>query len=132
MGGYGGDGAGSGGAMDRLSVLCFAGTYALALLSELARFVVRGAARWYLTVGLTALGWAVQTAYLANLARAQHKVPVTTPFESVMVLSWIVALIGLYLMVHSPRRVAVGVFVLPLVLALVVAGLSAPRHSDWS
>jgi ABC-type uncharacterized transport system permease subunit len=119
--------------MERLSVLCFAGTYGLALLSELARFVVRGAARWYLTVGLTALGWAVQTAYLANLARAQHKVPVTTPFESVMVLSWIVALIGLDVMVHSPRQVAVGVFVLPLVLGLVVvAGRYAPRHSDWS
>jgi ABC-type uncharacterized transport system permease subunit len=124
--------AGGRGEMERLSVLCFAGTYGLALLSELARFVVRGAARWYLTVGLTALGWAVQTAYLANLAQVQHKVPVTTPFESVMVLSWIVALIGLYLMVHSPRQVAVGVFVLPLVLGLVVAGLSAPRHSDWS
>jgi ABC-type uncharacterized transport system permease subunit len=119
--------------MDRLSVLCFAGTYALALLSELARFAVRSAARWYLTVGLTALGWAVQTAYLANLAQAQHKVPVTTPFESVMALSWIVALIGLYLMVRSPKPVAVGVFVLPLVLGLVVvAGRYAPRHSDWS
>ena len=51
-------------------MLCFAGTYGLALASELARFVVRGAARWYLTVGLTALGWVVQTAYLANLALA--------------------------------------------------------------
>ena len=36
-----------------------------------------------------------------------------------MVLSWIVALIGLYLMVRSPRPVAVGMFVLPLVLGLV-------------
>ena len=54
--------------MDRLTVLCFGGTYGLALVSELARFAVRGAARWYLTVGLTALGWAVQTAYLVNLA----------------------------------------------------------------
>src|SRR6478672_813621 len=117
--------------MDRLTVLCFGGTYALALASELARFVVRGAARWYLTVGLTALAWLVQTAYLANLAWAQQKVPVTTAFESLMVLSWIFALIGLYLMVRSPKPIAVGVFVLPLVLALVVAGRSAPRRADW-
>ncbi len=49
-----------------------------------------------------------------------------------MVLSWIVALIGLYLMVRSPRPVAVGMFVLPLVLGLVVgAGWFAPRESDW-
>ena len=55
--------------MDRLTVLCFAGTYGLALIGELARFAVRSAARWYLTVGLTALAWIVQTAYLVNLAQ---------------------------------------------------------------
>jgi ABC-type transport system involved in cytochrome c biogenesis permease subunit len=119
--------------MDRLSVLCFAGTYGLALLSELARFGIRSSARWYLTVGLTVLGWLVQTAYLANLALAQHKVPITTPFESLMVLSWIGALIGLYLMVRSPKPVAVGLFMLPLVLGLVIlAGCYAPRESAWS
>ena len=94
--------------MLRLEVLCFAGTYGLALLSELARFVTRSAVRWYLTVGLTVLGWLVQTAYLADLGWSQHKVPVTTVFESLLVLSWILALIGLYLMVRSPRPVAVG------------------------
>jgi ABC-type transport system involved in cytochrome c biogenesis permease subunit len=118
--------------MLRLEVLCFAGTYGLALLSELARFVTRSAVRWYLTVGLTAVGWLVQTAYLADLGWSQRKVPVTTVFESMMVLSWIVALIGLYLMVRSPRPIAVGVFVLPLVLALVVvAGRFASRTAHW-
>ena len=118
--------------MLRLEVLCFAGTYGLALLSELARFVTRSAARWYLTVGLTALGWLVQTAYLADLSWSQHKVPVTTVFESLLVLSWIMALIGLYLMVRSPRQVAVGLFVLPLVLALVLlAGRFASRTAQW-
>jgi ABC-type transport system involved in cytochrome c biogenesis permease subunit len=118
--------------MLRLEVLCFAGTYGLALLSELARFVTRSAARWYLTVGLTALGWVVQTAYLADLGISQRKVPVTNVFESLLVLSWILGLIGLYLMVRSPRQVAVGVFVLPLVLALVLlAGWFASRTADW-
>ena len=118
--------------LDRVSVLCFGGTYGLALICELARFAVRGRVRWYATVALTLLGWLVQTAYLANLARARHAVPVTTAFESLMVLSWIVALIGLYLMVRAPQPVAVGLFVLPLVLALVVAGCYAPRRADWS
>ena len=91
--------------MDRLSVLCFAGTYSLALLAELARFVVRSPVRWYVTAGLMALGWLVQTAFLANLALKNPLLPpVTSAFESVMVLSWIVALIGLYLMVLSPNR----------------------------
>jgi ABC-type transport system involved in cytochrome c biogenesis permease subunit len=118
--------------IDRLSVLCFAGTYGLALLAELARFVVRSAVRWYLAAGLMALGWLVQTAYLTNLAVKSPMAPVTTAFGSVMVLSWIVALIGLYVMVRSPKPVAVGMFVLPLVLGLVVvAGWFAPRESDW-
>jgi ABC-type uncharacterized transport system permease subunit len=118
--------------LDRLSVLCFAGTYGLALLAELARFVSKSAIRWYLAAGLMALGWLVQTAFLANLALKNPLVLVTTAFESVMVLSWIVALIGLYLMVRSPKPVAVGMFVLPLVLGLViVAGWFAPRTSDW-
>jgi ABC-type transport system involved in cytochrome c biogenesis permease subunit len=119
------------GVLDRLSVLCFAGTYALALLAELARFVVRSTVRWYVTAGLMALAWLVQTAFLVNLASKNPLILVTTAFESVMVLSWIVALIGLYLMVRSPKPLAVGMFVLPLVLGLIGAGWSAPRESDW-
>jgi ABC-type uncharacterized transport system permease subunit len=117
--------------LDRLSVLCFAGTYGLALLAELARFFVHSSIRWYIAIGLMALGWLVQTAFLANLALKNPLMLVTTAFESIMVLSWIVALIGLYLMVRSPKPVAVGVFVLPLVLVLVTAGWFAPRQSDW-
>jgi ABC-type transport system involved in cytochrome c biogenesis permease subunit len=118
--------------MDRLKVLCFAGTYGLALICELARLFVRSPFRWYLTVGLTALGWIVQTVFLTNLALKDHILPVTSAFESVMVLAWIVALIGLYLMLHWPRQVAVGLFVLPLVLGLVAAaGWFAPRQSNW-
>ena len=127
-----GNGHGSIDVLDRLSVLCFAGTYGLALLAELARFVVRSSVRWYITAGLMALGWLVQTVFLANLALKNPLMLIMTAFESVMVLSWIVALIGLYLMVRSPKPVAVGMFVLPLVLGLViVAGWLAPRKSDW-
>jgi ABC-type uncharacterized transport system permease subunit len=118
--------------MDRLKVLCFAGTYGLALLCELARLVVRSPFRWYLTVGLTTLGWLVHTFFLANLALKDVIIlPVTTAFESGMVLAWIVALIGLYFMVHWPRQVAVGIFVLPLVLGLVIIASFAPRESNW-
>lgn len=116
--------------LGRLTVLCFAGTYGLALLGELARFAVRGAARWYATVGLTALAWVVQTVYLANLAATSGRMPISTVFESLMVLSWIFAAIGLYLMVQSPK-LAVGPFVLPIVLALTSVAALAPRRSDW-
>src|SRR5437764_1068834 len=98
------------GLIERLTVLCFAGTYGLALASDLARFVVRWPGRWYATVGLTALGWLVQTAYLANLAWRAGAPPVQTPFESLLVLSWLLAAIDIYLLVHSPRTGAAGLF----------------------
>ena len=117
--------------LDRLSVLCFAGTYGLALASDLTRFVVRGGARWYLTVGLTALGWVIQTTYLGNLGWRAGRLPMATVFESLLALSWILAAIDLYLVGRSPKS-AVGIFLLPMVLALVIlAGLSAPRD-DWA
>lgn len=119
--------------MERLTILCFGGTYGLALLAELARFLVRGAARWYVTVGLTALGWVVQTVYLANLARVDQRLPITTVFESLVALSWIFAAIALYLMARAAKPVAVGVFVLPVVLALIVfAALLPPsKRVEW-
>ena len=119
------------GGVDRLSVLCFGGTYGLALLCDLARFAVRWPGRWWATLGLTALAWVVQTAYLGNLAWTTHRLPVTTVFESMIVLSWVLAAVGLYLIVRSPRPVAVAMFILPLVLALVaIAGFWAPRD-EW-
>ncbi len=114
------------GLIERLTVLCFAGTYGLALASDLARFVVRWPGRWYATVGLTVLGWVVQTAYLANLAWP----PVQTPFQSLIVLSWVLAAIDIYLLVHSPRTGAAGLFLLPVVLGLTIAAAWSPR-AGW-
>ena len=66
--------------MGRLSVLCFAGTYGLALICDLARFVVRAPVRWHVTVGLTALGWVVQTAFLmpaVDLGKLEYVLVIT-------------------------------------------------------
>lgn len=123
--------------MDRLTVLCFAGTYALALAAELARFAarLRDGVRRYATVGLMILGWLVHTAYLANLAIQKKAVPVTTAFESMVVLAWVLAAIGLYLTARAGgnRPTVAGPVVLTLVLAvLIVAGRWASRgQSAW-
>jgi ABC-type uncharacterized transport system permease subunit len=117
--------------MARLTVLCFAGTYGLALFCDLARPVVSARARWSLTVALTALGWVVHTAYLANIAISTHQLPVTTVRESLLVLAWILAVIDLYLVVRSPKTSAVGLFLLPVVVALsAFAGLEGRRAVD--
>jgi ABC-type transport system involved in cytochrome c biogenesis permease subunit len=123
--------------MDRLTVLCFAGTYALALLAALAGFAaprLRGGAERAAAIGrvamigLTTLGLAVHTAYLANLAIDRRGVPLTTAFESRLALAWVLAAIALYLLGRAGRPTAAGAVLLALVLAvLAVADLWTPR-----
>lgn len=118
--------------MDRLTVLCFAGTYALALASDLARFVVRvpPAVERYSALALTTLGWLVHTVYLVNLAIREHSLPVTSVFESLLALAWVLAAIDLYLTARPARLTAVGPVLLALVLTvLVIAGQWAPRDN---
>ncbi len=117
--------------MDRLSVICFAGTYLLALASDLARIAVRSRGRWSLTVGLTGLGWAVHTAYLVNLVHVHGGLPVTTVRESLLVLAWILAGIDLYLILRSNRPVAAGLFILPVVVALSAFAVLSGHHMSW-
>ncbi len=117
--------------MDRLSVLCFTGTYVLALLCDLARFAVRSPARWFATVGLLALGWIIHTAFLFHQVRLHHQLRIATQYDFMLVLSWIFAAIALYLIVRMPRSVAIGAFALPVVVGLsALAGLE--RRQNWS
>ena len=116
-------------------MLCFGGTYALALLAELARFAdrLRGGFRHWSTLGVAGLGWLVHTAYLANLAIRRGAPPVTSAFESLLVLAWVLAAIGLYLMARAGRSTVAGPLILGLVLGvLAVAASSSPRGSDWA
>lgn len=121
--------------LDRLSILCFGGTYALALLADLARLRTGGQAYWKLVIGLLGLGWAVHGVYLINHGIDEGRVPVATLFDSLIVLGWILAAIELYLLIRAARPSAVGFFLTPLLLAVVVVGgLVAPRAewaSDW-
>jgi ABC-type transport system involved in cytochrome c biogenesis permease subunit len=121
--------------MDRLSILCFAGTYGLAILGELSRFAFRSQARWFATLGLAVLGWVVHTAYLVNQIWREPQFPIATQFDFMLVLSWVFAAIAVYLMARMPRGVSVGLFVLPVAVALsALAAVSGGgnRRADWA
>jgi ABC-type transport system involved in cytochrome c biogenesis permease subunit len=92
---------------------------------------VRAPIRWFATVGLLSLGWIVHTAFLFNQVRHHHQLPIATQYDFMLVLSWIFAAIALYLIVRMPRSVAIGVFVLPVVVGLsALAGLE--RRQNWT
>ncbi len=117
--------------MNRLTILCFAGTYALALVSELVRLRGRARAWWHLLPGfLIVIGWLVQAAYLANLAIQKRAVPLTSVLESLLLLGWVLAAVALLLEVRAGRSrpTLAGPVVLALALVvLTVAGIWAPR-----
>lgn len=107
-----------------MSVICFAGCYAAALVCEVVRFRHRSTTRRRISLGLTALGLVAHTMYLVFRGLYDdHRLPLTTLYESLVVLAWMLAVVYLYLTLGDHRS-ALGVFVLPVILALcVVAGL---------
>lgn len=113
----------------RISVLCFAASYAISLLAELARFAWPGQiVRWIATAAAIA-GIFAQTLFLAHLGFTQARVPIVNQFESILFVSWLFALAYLYLLVRD-RRLSVGIFLLPVTLGLIVfAGTLTDRDA---
>jgi ABC-type uncharacterized transport system permease subunit len=116
---------------DRLSVLCFAGTYGLALATDLGRVVTRSSARWFAVVGLTTLGLAIHSIFLLGQAAKGWPIAIGGPRMALLAVAWILAAIDLYLVLRSPRTMAMGVIVLALVLAAIGAAMVAPQD-DWA
>ena len=95
-----------------VTLVCFASSYAAALVLELWRQFRPRRILYLLGVGFGAAGLLAQSIYLA----------VHWPIGWMILLAWVLAVFYLYGSIHY-RKLAWGVFVLPLVLGLV--GLSA-------
>jgi ABC-type transport system involved in cytochrome c biogenesis permease subunit len=110
--------------LDRITILCFLASYAVALGLELwnqvrSSPIVRWLALFFGAAGLTA-----QTIFLAV-----QRPPLIWQFGWMLLLAWILAVFYLIGSVHH-RRLSWGLFVLPLVLALVGLGAAFGRPSD--
>jgi ABC-type transport system involved in cytochrome c biogenesis permease subunit len=102
--------------MYRVTIVCFLASYGVALALELwYQFRPRPVLR-LLELGFGAAGLLAQTIYLAVRQPA-----LIEPFGWMLFLAWILAIFYLSGAVHH-RRLAWGVFVLPLVLVLVGLG----------
>lgn len=115
--------------LSRITVFCFAASYTVALVLEALALVGRsdgsasgaksGSRRWAL-LGITAAGLFAHLAYLAAQAGAAPT-PLSSPAEWCLIAGAVLALVYLT-MTLANARVAVGLFLLPVVLALI--GLS--------
>jgi len=102
---------------------CFGFSYAFALALELLHaFRPRPIHRW-LGLGFGAAGLLAHTLFIF------WKHPrLSSPFGSLVLLAWVMAVFYLYGSLHY-RRIAWGLFVLPLVLAFTALAAVAPRQT---
>ncbi len=109
---------------------CFVASYAVALLLELSRLLLRTPGRIVGTLGFTAAGILAQTIYivLRSTPDPRQSPPLTSWFDWLLLAAWGVAVAYLVLSLRRPQAAA-GVVMLPLVLVLIgVATLF--RHAE--
>jgi ABC-type transport system involved in cytochrome c biogenesis permease subunit len=105
--------------LEGVKLFCFGASYSVALASEAAGIVFSARLRRILSLAFGAAGLLAHTIYLGHRAVADKICPLTTSYDSLLVLSWILAVT--YLSVHwYYPRVTIGIFALPLIVGLVV------------
>jgi ABC-type transport system involved in cytochrome c biogenesis permease subunit len=100
--------------LDRITIFCFAASYAVALALELWNLRRPGPVTRALTYAATGAGLFAHTFYLAY-----HALPTQGQSSTLLLLAWMLAVFYLFGTIHH-RKLAWGVFALPVVLGLVL------------
>lgn len=105
---------------EKISLLCFFASYLVALALKAAQVLKKLTALHWLAWGFGAAGLLAQSIYLVVRSRAVTNLPplLSSTHDWLLVLSWLAVLLYLFVQLVD-RRVALGLFVLPVVLALV-------------
>jgi hypothetical protein len=108
-----------------ISITCFAASYAVTLALEVSRLFFRLRVRWIIMILFAAAGLFAHTAYLSILTQTELQGTGVTPlshwYDWCLLAAWVLA--ALYLAFAARHREnTVGIFLLPLVLALIGAG----------
>lgn len=120
----------------RISLFCFFSSYLVAFLLEAALLLKQLSFSRWLALGFAAAGLAAQTAYLIVRSQAADLPPLlNSTHDWLLVLSWLAVVLYLFVELID-RQLALGVFVLPIVLVLVgAAHFVSNQHNqgidDW-
>jgi len=104
-----------------VGVICFAASYAVALVLEISRLLFRSGMRGAVMLGFAAAGLVAHTAYLYYQAVKTPGAPLGSEQDWYMVAAWVLVVVYLYLLFYHPRT-SFGLFLLPLVLVLIGVG----------
>ena len=103
-----------------VGIVCFAGSYAVALALEVSRILFRSGVRGTVMLGFAAAGLFAHTVFLIHRAAAAGS-PLANQQEWYLVAAWLLAGVYLYLACFHAKK-AFGIFILPLVLGLIGMG----------
>ncbi|MBY0586857.1 cytochrome c biogenesis protein [bacterium] len=116
----------------RISLLCFGASYAISMVAELFRFLWPH--RWvrWIATGSALAGMLAQTLFLVHKGWLSQRIPISNQFESLVFVSWLMAMVYLYLILRD-RRLSAGIFVLPITIGLVgMAASLSPEEAGAS
>ncbi len=114
--------------LDKITILCFAASYLVALGLEATRFWFRSGVRGVLLVGFSAAGLLAHSMYLAAMWLRAGTTPLFSEYDWYLSAAWILAVIYFYFLCVRPKN-SLGLFFLPLVLALIgVANFFASKE----
>jgi ABC-type uncharacterized transport system permease subunit len=103
-----------------VTTLCFAASYAVALVLEISRLMFRSSVRRVVMLGFAAAGLFAQTAFLYYRAVHEHGTPLSSERDWYLVAAWVLVVVYLHLAILHPKA-PFGLFLLPLVLGLIGA-----------
>ncbi|MBY0523334.1 MAG: cytochrome c biogenesis protein [Gemmataceae bacterium] len=106
--------------LEGISRFCFGASYAVALILELIQLIWPRPVQRLTATGFGIAGLLAHTAYLAV-----QRPPLSSQFGTLLLLAWILAIFYVYGSIHY-RKMAWGIFVLPVVLGLVLLTYSFP------
>ncbi len=113
--------------ISRISVVCFAASYAVGLIFEATRLWFRSGVRGVTMVGFVAAGLVAHTLYLVWRAATVTALPLSSAFDWYLLAAWVLAAGSLWMTLSNPRT-PVGLFVLPVVLGLIGAAELSSRE----
>jgi hypothetical protein len=110
--------------LSHVQVVCFFTSYAIALALEISRLFFRMPVRLVVMIGFAATGVVLHSSYLAHRA-ATGTMPLSSWHDWHLIASWILAVAYLGLVGTRPQT-NVGIFLLPVVLALTAVAWAFP------
>lgn len=112
--------------MSGITVFCFAASYTVALVLEVAGLWVRFGWHRVAMVVMAAAGLLAHTLYLVSKASSDVTI-LGSPEQWYLVVAWVLAAFYLWVVFMAPRS-AMGLFVLPLVLAVIAFAVGASHE----